>query len=137
MTTCRILAMGCIYAFAAALSAEPLDTWLLRNPAFTSDNLSAITLGDGRHVTAGWAGTVLVSSNAISWATLKLDPAHDLLGIGWGSGLFVAVGKDSNFNAVVYTSSDALNWVLQQAIHSPLLVSVAYGNGRFVAIGGG
>ncbi len=54
-----------------------------------------------------------------------------------GSGIYVLVGCDNNFNGVILTSPDGNTWTKQTSATSAYtLDSITYANGSFVAVGG-
>ena len=64
------ISLGTVLALLALSEigrADPLDTWIWRNPLPTGNNLSAITYGNGRFVAVGWNGTTLTSAEGINW----------------------------------------------------------------------
>src|SRR5207245_2814721 len=87
-------------------------------------------------VAVGDAGTILTSSNGMSWSRSTWGTA-DLEGVTYGGGRFVAVS--SSF--AILTSDDGLAWS-PRSVPIPTfatfgwLSDVAYGSGRFVVIGG-
>jgi len=118
--------------------ADPLDVWNWRNPVPTGDRLEAIVYGSGLFVAVGFGGTVVTSTDGITWVQQHSATQYDLEGIAYGNGQFVAVGYScgAQCDGTIVSSTDGVNWVE----HHPNpavwgLHSVAYGNGQFVAVG--
>jgi len=105
---CLILFLPCIVA------ADPLDNWHLRSTSQT-DNLYAVTYGNGIFVSVGAHGLILESTDGLTWTerrrSLFVSPTPllpSLYGIAYGNGTFVAVGESS-----ILTSTDGVNWTDQ------------------------
>ena len=106
--------------------------WKLCNAGATN-NIRAIAYGNGQFVALTSQSTLLVSSNAASWASsLSATPyGWPLYGLFFAGGSFFACGG----NGMVLTSADGLNWTPQ---FLPLWCNFncgAYGNGVIVLAG--
>jgi hypothetical protein len=66
----------------------------------------------------------------VNWAH-SVGGSRGLLGVTYGNGIFVAVGRDGT----VVTSPDSLNWTLRNSRTTNDLNGITYGNGLFVAVG--
>lgn len=86
-------------------------TWTAQTSAATN-NLRAITYGNGVYVAAGDRGALVTSADAVTWTNLSLNTPVSLRGIAYGNGWYVAVG--SSFFHVV--STNAVNWNLRNSI---------------------
>ncbi len=87
---------------------------------------------EGIFVTVGDAGTILTSSDGMTWIRRNSGTARNLKGVTYGNGIFIAVGE------AILTSPDGIIWTEPNPTHySPPydLKAVAYGNGYFVAVG--
>jgi hypothetical protein len=118
-------------------AADPLDTWIWRNPSPTGNALSGIAYGNGQFVTVGEAGTILTSVDGVNWAQQQSGYADGLSSVAYGSSQFVAFGG-SWHGATILTSYDGTNWVQHpspEIYGGDLLGRLVYGNGVFVALG--
>jgi hypothetical protein len=100
------------------------------------DNLLAVTYGGGRFVATGGTGTIVTSTDGVTWVTQRARDAgegHWLSGLAYGANHFVAVG----WGGGILTSTDGVTWTLQQRRRPYVLNCIAYGNGRFVALENG
>src|SRR5438093_1272020 len=104
--------------------ADPLDTWILRNPLPTGNRLHSITHGNGQFVAVGggydsasseYNSTIVTSADGVNWVQRQAGTTNALLvGIAFGNGQFVAVGNvygPVGDVATILTSSDATNWI--------------------------
>ncbi len=120
-------------------------TWTSRSiPAGVIPGTGAF--GAGRFVLSGNGNSIITSTdrgvtwtrNAVSGTAGAASPF--LPDVAFGSGKFVAVGRDNNFNAIAYTSTDATNWTQSAAIAGGSggvgFISVASTGSTFVAAGG-
>ncbi len=63
-------------------------------------------------------------------------PYHTLFGVGYGQGLYVAVGNDYGSNTcLVMTSPDGQTWTERNSSVAGVLNAITYGNGLYVAVG--
>jgi hypothetical protein len=103
----------------------------------TTPSLSGIAYGNGIFVASSysfdgvqWRGVVRVSSNAVAWNQVFLEPGVSFYKIAFGGGIFLA----SASNERIFISVDGLNW--NQCTSGALSTFAAtYGNGTFVAVG--
>lgn len=86
-----------------------------------------VGVGSGDFETAG----ITISTNAQTWTVMA--PGVSLESVGYGNGLFVAVGNQGK----LLTSTDAVHWTLVASGTSQALYGAAWGNGRFVVVGEG
>ncbi len=124
------------------LSSSDGLTWSARGGAGISD-VGSGTYGAGRFVCAGNNNTIVTSVDGTTWTRNIVAGASGassplILDVTFGAGKFVAVGRDSNFNAAVYTSTDATTWTAVASItnSSNGFLSVSTDGTRFVACGG-
>ncbi|MCU6710551.1 S-layer homology domain-containing protein [Paenibacillus sp. J5C_2022] len=87
-----------------------------------------VAYGNDRFVAVGDDG-IAVSGDGTSW--VKDDSFSDLIGVGYGNGLFVAVG----LFGTILTSSDGESWTSRDSGTSDFYEDIAYGNGQYVAVG--
>src|SRR5262249_50916051 len=76
------------------------------------------------------------SSDGVHWVTHLVPGNPQLSRVGYGSGLYVAVGSTTGSGAIL-TSTNLQDWTPQSAGTSNALCAVAYGNGMFVTAGNG
>jgi hypothetical protein len=127
------------------LTSPDGNNWISQSAAFGS--LTGVTCGNGRYVAVGLGKTILTSPDGTNWTKqYSGDPdwvALDFLGVGYGNGMFVAVGSTPSGRLttapVLRTSSGGENWVNHPSTGAGnfdfRLDSVAYGNGIFIATG--
>ena len=96
-------------------------------------NLYAITYGNGQFVGVGWIGSMLTSTDGITWSNQVSGTTEELNAVIYANGKFVVVGG-YYLNGVILTSDDALIWT-NRTISTDILNGVTYGNGQFVAVG--
>jgi hypothetical protein len=89
-----------------------------------------LCFGQGVFVGVGMGG-ISISTNGDTWTVV--EPGVWLNSVGYGNGLFVAVG----FQGQLLTSTDAVQWTSVASGTSQALAGAAWGNGRFVVVGGG
>ncbi len=108
-----------------------LNKWHLRNPLPQGSSLSGVTYGNGTFVAVGDTGTILTSSDGVTWTTRTSGTTNYLDGVTYGNGTFVAVGD----TGTILTSSDGVTWTARTSGTSNYLAGVTYGNGTFVVVG--
>ena len=92
------------------------------------------------YVAVGWGGRRTSSTDGVTWANEQAEarPGGDdnnlLRGVGYGAGLFVAVGGGPNIRMLV--TRDGRTWTRPNHPSGQWLGGVAYGNGIWVAVGG-
>ena len=120
--------------------------WMPAKEATT--NLTGVAWGSNRYVAVGLRKTILISSDGSHWTKqYSGDPdwdVMDFLGVGFGNGLFIAVGSTptgrSGLAGLMRTSSSSESgWVSPpvppDVTSRRYLDSVAYGNGVFRVVG--
>ncbi len=121
-------------------AADPLDTWTLRNPGPTPNNLRAVTFGNGLGVAVGTVGTIVTSADSgDSWTARDSGITNlniNLVGVAYGSGRFVAAPEPGILQTLV-TSTNGTNWVLTPVAFSNdwFFTAIAYGGSSFVLVG--
>jgi hypothetical protein len=127
-----LVALACLAVLLSSpnlSSADPLDTWHLRNPLLNSA-LNGITYGNGIFVAVGSEGTIVTSTDGKYWLARKSGTTNSLLNVAYLNDMFVAVGAGT-----ILTSRDGVSWTLRYSAPSVSVRAVAYGNNRFVAVG--
>ena len=99
----------------------------------TTNNLRSAASGAGVLVVVGEGGTILSSTDTVTWTQRQAGTTADLYGVAFGNGTFVAVGGTTN--SEILTSSDGILWTPQPAPGGNPLKAVAWGANTFVAVG--
>ncbi|MFK7910228.1 MAG: PKD domain-containing protein [Akkermansiaceae bacterium] len=74
--------------------------------------LRDIAFGGGVIIASGDGGTLLRSTNGVSWSSVTSGVSTNLQGVSYGDGGFVVVGANSSSQgATILKSSDGLAWV--------------------------
>jgi len=126
-------------------SGDPLDNWHIRNSSSTIIStqippLSSITFGNNTFVSVGDNGTIITSTDGISWSDTSPGTSYDFKAVTFGNNTFVAVGES------LFTSPDGITWTERPVSPPPCkaswekkidlqLKALTFGNGRFVAVG--
>ena len=120
------------------------STWTRRFGGGTQRNndLEAVAAGGGGMVAVGNNGTVLQSTDGLTWSpvTVAALSSTSIKGVAFGSGTFVLTGHSGgNGTPKVFTSSDRTNW-MDVSSGSGLaswqdMRRIAWLNNRFVASG--
>lgn len=127
---------------------EPTDDAVTRDAGTASDartntETDAATApppGSLLYVAVGWGGRRTSSVDGRAWQHEQAEahPGGDdnnlLRGVGYGNGLFVAVGGGPNIRMLV--TRDGRTWTKPSYPGGQWLGGVAYGNGVWVAVGG-
>lgn len=125
-------------------AAVPMDAAVAMDAAMPADAaipfVDAGVVPGSRLVVVGYGGRRVSTANATDWAGFtELDPNggdDDNLfrGVGYGAGVFVAVGGSAN--GFTMTSTDGVNWGNLSRTPTAWMGGVAYLNGNFVSAGG-
>ena len=118
--------------------ADSIDNWYLRYFSLTlssTSQLNSITFGNSTFVAVGYRGTILSSSDGLTWTEQDFRESgtiEDLNDVIYGEGNFVAVGN----NGTILVSPDGQNWEERTPYSGTInnLEEIAYGNGIFVAV---
>ncbi|MCL4180937.1 MAG: hypothetical protein KJ072_24715 [Verrucomicrobia bacterium] len=97
----------------------------------TSASLNAVTFTDGMFVAVGETGTILSSTDTLTWRTHSQTGFDDLCGVAFGGGIHVAVGQ----RGIILVSPGLQDWQLVPSGTTNTLRSVTFGEGGFVAVG--
>ena len=85
----------------------------------------------GLFVSVGNSGTIIISSDGITWTFSTSGTSSILWGITYGNSTFVTVGD----SGTILTSSDGTSWDNKTSDVSSTLYGVTYGNSTFVTVG--
>ncbi len=99
----------------------------------TTNNLHSAAYGGGTLVVVGEGGTILSSTDTVTWSKRQAGTTAGLYGVAFGNGVFVAVGGTTNTE--ILTSPDGIVWTAQSAAEGSPLKAVAWGANTFVAVG--
>ncbi|ADI84086.1 choice-of-anchor D domain-containing protein [Geobacter sulfurreducens] len=136
------------------LASPDTVSWTNLFTTITRYPLRSIAWGNGTFVAVGdgdpgttlhppiSAPTVLTSTNTgLTWTRRYLAPGHNIRGIAYGNGVFVAVGasgydldQNAGRQAIILTSSDGITWTPRSSGTFLNLNAVTFANGRFVAV---
>jgi hypothetical protein len=97
----------------------------------TLQSLHCIAFGNRAYVAVGDNGTILYSTDSVTWIPQLSGTTNRLNGIIYGANGFVAVGDAST----ILTSTDGFTWIRSASPVSNKLSAVTYGVGRYVAVG--
>ena len=126
---------------ARALTSPDGRTWTQRTlPGFAVP--AKIAYGNGRFVAPASNNTAFTSTDGTTWTSVTVTSTTNTIvqGVAFGSGKFVLVGRDSNFNAAAFTSTDGTTWTPSATIAGSGggtgFLSVGASTAGFVAAGG-
>jgi hypothetical protein len=112
-------------------------SWNWADPSAPGNDLESVAYIGREFVAVGDYGTILSSTDGVSWTAHPTGWLGTLYGIAGAPGLYVAVGEEANPPyspvAACLTSPDLTTWT----VHHPQNFSfhqVAYGLGRFFAV---
>lgn len=104
-----------------------------------STNLKAVAQGNGRFVAVGGSTILLAGSDAFAWTVKDAPrPSIDLVDVGYGDGVWIAVGSEAGKAIMLVSVDEGANWqtVIPGATEQPL-VRIAYAEGQGVWMVGG
>jgi len=124
---------ACLLCFAFASGAFAQSIWQWSNPIPTGGSISSVAYGNGGFVAIGGSGTLLSSSDGITWTAApplpyayadRLTFAHDRF--------FASVG--ASYPGHLIESLDGRNWI---DVSGSVGSAVVYCNGQYVSLGYG
>ncbi len=123
---------GALYSSPDFNSYTAITWTALANPMSSPrPNLYATVYG-GIYLAAGAGGTILRSTDAISWVQQTSNTGNDLYALATnGTGGYVAVGR----NGTILSSADGQVWNVQTSGTTNDLHAITYGNGIWIAVG--
>lgn len=100
-----------------------------------------VAYGSGVYIAVGDNGTIVRSTDGLSWNPVASGTSTDLYGVSYGDSTFVIVGDEGGSTAhVVLTSTNGLSWADHSSGSSitdnQWMFEVEYVNDRFLAAGG-
>ncbi len=129
----RVLWLWALLGWGAAqpIFAQNGQSWTLRNPLPTQQNLHAAAWSGSRWVTVGDAGLILVSSDGIAWSSRVSGVVAALRGVVHTGSQFVIVGD----SGTILTSTDGNTWTRRTTSTPQALRSVLWTGSTLVALG--
>ncbi len=133
-----VASADCVYG-----GTTGLDVWTQHRPMPDVPPLLDVAFGNDRFVAVGEGGTVLTSTNGLTWVRSETGQTGTTYTMVFGGGLFVGLGAchhgacwrpDLGPRPHALVSPDGISWTnvfIDRQLGSP-----AYGNGVFVAAGG-
>lgn len=107
-----------------------ISSWAMQNIGEINVYLSDLTYGNGKFVIIGDKGTILTSTDAISWTQQDSGTTIELQKIIFADNKFIILTK----GGLILTSPDTIHWN-KQTTESDNLFSITFGSGKFVATG--
>lgn len=128
-------ARGALYSSPDFNSLTPVTWTPLANPLPGLPDLNAVTFGNSIYLAAGTGGTLLFSSDAITWAAQNSPTTNNLYALtsNDGSASFVALAAGAH--GTIINSSDGKTWTTVNSGTANDLYGLTYGRGIFVAVG--
>lgn len=107
------------------------DDWKHSEPLPTSQGIHALAHDGAQFMAAGEHGTLLASTDGITWQARNSTSDARLAGMVWSGSQFVAVGSQG----AIVTSPDGLTWTAQISPIRAAWRAVAWDGTRFVTVG--
>ena len=107
------------------------DEWSFSQPLPTSQPILALAYDGSTFVASGEHGTVLTTTDGISWAAKNSTVDERLAGVVWAGTQFVAVGG----GGALVTSPDGQTWTAQVSPTRLAWRSVTWDGTRMIAVG--
>ncbi|MBK5962583.1 hypothetical protein CCR95_00275 [Thiocystis minor] len=118
------------------------DQWSWANPAPQGNSLFDVAYGDGVFVAVGEAGTLIRSTDGLTWTNHHSSKPSSINSVTWGGGQFVAVGDYFNWDGTysygptpILTSPDGVTWTERDTGTRKGLYDVVWNGTQFVAVG--
>jgi len=125
-------ASGALYSSPDFNSWTPVAWTPQKNPLAGLPDLNAVTYGIPGYLAAGVGGTLLLSTDAITWTAQNSATVNNLYAVASNGGnLLLAVGA----SGTIINSADGKTWTTSTSGTAQDLFGLAYGNGKFVAVG--
>lgn len=106
--------------------------WVLRNPLPTNESLNDIAYSGSLAVAVGSHGTIMASTDGITWTKRPLPVVTNLNAITWTGTEWVVVGDEG----LVLTSLDSINWELRSLNTGSAMFDVVWAqNNKLIAVG--
>lgn len=125
-------AHGALYSSPDFNSWTPVTWTAQTNPLAGLPDLNAVTYGTAAYLAAGAGGTMLLSTDAITWTAQSSGTANNLYALASNGGsLFLAAGA----NGTIIRSADGKSWSTASTGTTQDLFGLAYGSGLYIAVG--
>ena len=95
--------------------------------------LHSVAYGNGVYTAVGASGSILVSTDAVTWSEAETETEATLRAVTHGAGHFVAVGG----KGLILVSETGQTWEARASGSTHTLLDIKYGDGGFVAVGEG
>ncbi len=110
-----------------------VERWTVQKPAgYQSNVLTSIACNGDTLVAVGNVGTIIRSTDGVTWAAVNPVTNAPLNAVAFGVGKFVAVGT----RGVIVSSSDGASWALRNSGTNGNLRGITFAGGKFVVTGG-
>ena len=106
----------------------PLGRWTRCHPF---PNWTGAAFGAGRFVLVGELGSIITSSDGITWSTNKTIIGGYFNDVIFANGQFIAVGE----LGAIFVSTNGTAWDAVSSHGTTTLTGVTYGNGTYVIVG--
>jgi photosystem II stability/assembly factor-like uncharacterized protein len=113
---------------------EVPDAWV-RGRQMGPDSWRGLTWGAGVWVAVGNGGSIVTSTNRVSWIQRFSRPNAQFSSVVFSEGRFLAVGSSFWGTGLIAQSPDAVSWELRSLPEAGFLYAAAYGENRWVAVG--
>jgi photosystem II stability/assembly factor-like uncharacterized protein len=89
------------------------STWKLVDSLPQNNPLYSVTYGDSQFVAVGGGGTVLTSTDAVTWTIQNSGTTHGFTSVAYGNEQYVAVGQfvSAWSFGMIFTSTDGISWI--------------------------
>ena len=151
MKTNRRLALLLCFLSVSSSCLHAQTAWHLRHPlpspgGVWGGGLFGVTYGNGQFVAVGYGGTVLTSTNAVTWTSRFPESDGNIYDVAYGNGKFVAVGGGDFLtpyvappygwdSTTVLASADGTTWTETAYIRGFRLWRLVFANELFVGFG--
>ena len=125
-------ANGALYSSPDFNAWTPVTWTPQKNPLSPLPDLNAVNYGIAGYLAAGSSGTLLLSTDAITWTAQTSGTSNNLYALATSGGsLLLAAGA----NGTIIRSTDGKTWGAVDSGTTQDLFGLNYGNGNFVAVG--
>src|SRR6266481_841101 len=117
----KTLLVSLLIPVHVSLASDPFETFNSRFSG-TSNTLHGASFGAGRYVAVGDRGSILSSTDTITWIPRMSGTTNRLNGVRYGASGFVAVGD----RGTILNSVDGVSWASISPPVTNALCSVGY-----------
>jgi len=127
--------LGLVACFACRASADPFDV-LSQRFSGVQQELRSTTFGNNTYVAVGDGGTILTSTDTVTWIPRLSGTTNRLNGVRYGANGFIAVGESAaGTPATILLSVDGVSWSPRVCPVTNSLAGISYWSGVYVAVG--